>query len=63
MYVRSDDGYVHAFDADSCGAATCQPPWNAATPGSPGSPILANGRVIVTTATGEVAVFGLPHGP
>ena len=33
VYVGSDDNKLYAFDADGCGAATCEPLWTAATGG------------------------------
>jgi outer membrane protein assembly factor BamB len=43
-----------------CGAATCAPRWSAATPGVPTQVVVASGRVLVLTGTGELVAFGLP---
>ena len=40
VVVSSPDGHIHAFEADGCGAATCEPVWSAAVAGTPGSPIV-----------------------
>jgi outer membrane protein assembly factor BamB len=61
VYVATAEGTVAAFDATGCGAAVCDP-LVTVDAGSPitGSPIVHQGRLIVGTADGSLAAFGLP---
>jgi outer membrane protein assembly factor BamB len=52
VYVASGDGKLYAFDADGCGAATCQPLFTATTAGSPASPAVAGGVVYIRDQSG-----------
>jgi outer membrane protein assembly factor BamB len=59
VYVTSDDGKLYAFDADGCGAASCQPLSTVTTAGSPGSPAVAGGKVYVRDSSG-LRAYSLP---
>jgi outer membrane protein assembly factor BamB len=59
VYVGSEDGKVYAFDAEGCGAATCQPLFTATTAGSPASPAVAGGELYFSDTSG-VRAYGLP---
>ena len=51
----------YAFAAAGCGGATtCEPLWSTATPSPPTGVIVANGRVFVTTTTGDLVAYALP---
>ena len=58
VYVGSDDNKLYAFDADGCGAATCEPLWTATTGGDiDSSPAVANGVVYVGSEDNKLYAF------
>ena len=58
VYVGSDDNKLYAFDADGCGAATCNPLWTATTGGDiESSPAVANGVVYVGSEDDKLYAF------
>lgn len=61
VFTGATDGSMQAFDADGCGAPTCDPLWSA-TAGSSitGAPAVSNGRLYVGTADGRLVAYGLP---
>ena len=58
IVVGAPDGFVHAYDANGCGAALCAPLWSGdAGAGIATSPAIGNGLVFVGTTAGTVVAF------
>jgi outer membrane protein assembly factor BamB len=57
LFVGSSDGSLKAFDAAGCGAASCDPLWQAEVGAQVGVPLVANGVVFAGSADGRVHAF------
>jgi hypothetical protein len=58
VYVGGTDGVLRAFDADGCGAATCNPVWTGATGGAIRTDAAVDGRtVVVGSDDGKIHAF------
>ena len=58
VFVGSEDGSLHVFDAAGCGsAAPCPPIWRGTTGGAVTSPAVANGVVYVGSDDGYLHAF------